>query len=341
MDEPVLCVFVCFTVTIFLTFCLSRQTFTLIFLTSVVWSRLMTLRWIQFIKKAPFKAVAVNSFGCIVSLGPNRSHGSISILSNLTKQQQIAPLWYHKKEKKSATHRFCPCSNHIGFDVFESLTWSRDFYQAVTTVELTWSISFQKTPACLLFRGKVGCTVKQIDVFLYDLVSFTFLYIGSGQRFVIWSWCFHDTALPVEHHMYLPSHYPLLSPLHSLKQFIISVHHTGEGTNVKLENVLIALCWGINRKPRTPPFGLKSRVFYSEASLRSRSWDASRVWMFLAVWVLEKLPGSSISPSSFLLPHLFSSLIFPPHYPDSFLSLLTVWHACVQTNRGLVCVSGM
>lgn len=157
------------------------------------------------------------------------------------------------------------------------------------------------------------------------LISFTLLYIGSGQWFIIWSWCFHDTALPVELHTYLPSHHPLLPPFYSLKQFIISVHHTGEVTNVKCENVLTLLkqrCLEASTEsPRTPPFGLKSCVFYSEASLWSRGWDASWVLMFSAVWVLEKLPGSSISPSSFLLPHLFSSLIFPLHHPDSFLSL--------------------
>lgn len=78
-----------------------------------------------------------------------------------------------------------------------------------------------------------------------------------------------DTALPVERHTYLPSHHPLLSPLHSLKQFIIYVHHTGEGTNVKRKNVLTVLCWGINRKPPYTTFWtkVKSVFLWSKSSM--------------------------------------------------------------------------
>lgn len=67
------CAFVCLAITIVLTFCRCTKTFALVFETCTVWSSLMTLRWIQFIKKQdPFNAVAVRSHSCIVSLGPQQ-----------------------------------------------------------------------------------------------------------------------------------------------------------------------------------------------------------------------------------------------------------------------------
>lgn len=166
MDEPVLCVFVCFTVTIFLTFRLSRQTFTLIFQMSVVRSRLMILRWIQFIKKAPFKAVAVNSFGSIVSLGPNRSHDSISILSNLTKQQQSGPLWFHKKEKRNL--QILPLLKSYWVRCVWKFKMVKGF---ISNCNYSWTkvILFHNTPTCLLFRGKVQRSRLMLSCMIWSL----------------------------------------------------------------------------------------------------------------------------------------------------------------------------